>query len=112
MSSKPFNPCGATIAVAGATSAPSGVQATNTVNATAHRIVNSGSVLVHVAFGEDASTAQTNAVIPTGGGSNAKNSYAIPAGAMEVITAPANSYWSAITASSTATVYVTPGRGV
>lgn len=112
MSARAFNPCGPTINVDGATSAPSGIQASSNVTATAYRIYNAGASVAWVAFGIDAATAQANAVIPTGGGANAKDSYAIPVGAVDIISAPHNTYWSARTASGTAEVYITPGRGV
>lgn len=109
-----FNPIGKTVVVAGATTAPSGVQVLSlgAPAAEQYRIYNSGAVLAHVAFGVDASTAQTNAVIPTGSGSNSKSSFPIPAGAIEVVSALPNCYWSAITPSSTADVFVTPGSGL
>lgn len=108
---RPFNPSGPTINVDAATSAPAGLQASG-VRAEQYRIQNNGTVTAFVAFGDDASEAQSNAVIPTGGGNNAKNSFPLPAGAIEVISGPIDCYWSAITASGTAEIYITPGKGI
>lgn len=112
-----FNPGGKTIAVAGATTAPTGGQAI-AFNATAsshtnqYRIHNAGTVTAFIASGVDASTAQTNSVIPTGTGASSKDSYPIVAGGVEVWSFPPNTFFSAITASGTATIYITPGSGL
>ena len=110
----PFEPTGPTIKVAGDTTSPSGITTTSrggSINMQ-YRIHNNGLVTAYYAFGVDAGTAQTNAAIPTGSGANAKDSYPIGAGALEVLTAPRGTFWSAITASSTADVFVTPGGGI
>lgn len=108
---RPFNMTGPTVLVAGAGTAPTGVQAlaVGATPAENYRIQNNGTVTAFVAFGKDASTAQTNAVIPTAG--NSKNSFPVPPGAIEVVSANVDCYWSAITATGTASVYVTPGMG-
>lgn len=112
----PFQPIGNTILVAGATTAPTGVTTVTTGVAAEgciqFRVHNAGAVTAHYAFGADGATAKANAVVPTGDGSNAKASYPLPAGAVELITAPRDTYWSALTASSTASVFITPGVGV
>lgn len=108
-----FNPTGKTIVVAGATTAPSGVQAPSDVSTTTQfRLHNAGTVTAFIAFGVDASTAQTNAVIPTGTGANSKYSFPLPPGFAEVFSAPNATFWSAITASGTASIYITPGSGL
>lgn len=107
-----FNPTGPTVDISGATVAPSGLQVKSVGAGPAeqYRVFNSGSVTVHVAFGVDAATAQTNAAIPTAG--VPKNSIPIPALGVEVISALEDCFWSAITGSSTAEVYITPGKGL
>jgi hypothetical protein len=63
------------------------------------RVYNSGAVDVFIAIGSSAITATTS-------------SLPIPAGAVEVFeTGPSATHIAAITASSTATVYFTSGRG-
>jgi len=109
-----FKPLGKTIKVAGAGTAPTGIAAP-TENAGSgaeqYRAHNAGLVTAHIAVGQTAALAQTNAVIPTGGGANSKNSFPLPAGAVEVFTLPPDSFFSAITPSSTADIFITPGRG-
>jgi hypothetical protein len=114
MASYPFFPTGKTVAFTASTTAPSGVVAPSS-NALAvelqYRIHNSGTATVFIAFGATAALAQARAVIPTGTGSNSKDSYPLVAGAVEVFSAPANSCWSGIIATGTASIYVTPGAG-
>lgn len=62
------------------------------------RVYNAGLVAVFIQFG-DSSVVATVAKMP------------IPPGAVEVFTIAGATYFAAITASSTADVYVTPGRG-
>lgn len=114
MSFRAFNPYGPTILVAAATSAPTGLQAASSgaPQSEQYRVYNAGSTTVFIAFGVDASSAQSNAVIPTGASSNAKNSYPIAPGIPEIFTAPKNCFWSAIMASGTASIYITPGMGL
>lgn len=114
MSFRAFNATGPTILVVGATSAPTGLQAASSGAPPAHeyRVHNAGTVTAFISFGTSAGTAQTNAVVPTGAGASAKNSYPLPAGFVEVFTAPPDCYWSAITGSGTANIFVTPGDGL
>lgn len=114
MPNRPFNPTGPTVLVAGATSAPSGVQVPSVGAGPAqqYRIHNGGAVTAFVAFGISAAAAQADAVIPTGSGANSKNAIPVPAGAIEILSLSPNCFVSAITGSSTASVYVTPGEGL
>lgn len=114
MLTKAFSPTGKTILVDGATSAPSGIQAPEegTGGGFQYRIFNAGTVTAFLAVGTTAGEAQTNAVIPTGGGSNSKSVVALPAGITEVLSFPMNSYFSAITATDSASIYIVPGKGL
>lgn len=108
-----WNPCGKTINIDAAAAAPVGLVSVQLANdAVQYRVMNDGLVTAFVAFGSTGAIAQTNAAIPTDASAAAYFSIPVPAGAIEVITAPPNSFWSAITASSTAAIYITPGRGV
>ena len=109
-----FDAYGPTILVAAAASAPTGVQASSSgaPKAEQWRIHNAGTATVFIAYGVDAATAQANAVIPTGTGANSKRSYPLVAGGTEVFSAPIDTYWSAIIGTGTASVYITPGRGL
>lgn len=112
MYTKAFSPTGKTILVAGATSAPTGVAAPElgTNQGYQFRIHNAGSVLAHLGFGASAGEAQTNAVAAVAGTS--QFSVPLPSGVVEVLSFPIGSYFSAITATSTASIYITPGKGL
>lgn len=66
------------------------------------RIYNAGTATAFLNFGTSAVTATTSG-------------FPVPSGAIEVITIPGNAtttYAAAITASGTASVYITPGAGI
>lgn len=112
MSFRAFNPTGPTIKLVAATTAPTGLQAIGAPPANQYRIHNAGTTTAFIAFGTSAGSAQTNAVTPTGAGASSKNSYPLPSNAVEVFTAPLNCFWSAICASGTDDLYITPGEGL
>ena len=106
--SAPFTPSGNTVAFVAATSPPTAVQAlSTTLGGNQYRILNSGSVTVFLGMGTSASSAVSNAAVVTTTGQ------AIPllAGTDEIITFPPNAYFTGITSSGTANVYITPGDG-
>ena len=73
-----------------------------------YRIFNSGSVIVFLGFSPNTTIANTNAVIVN----TTAASYPIIPGAVEIISGPANSFFTGITAAGNSTIYVTPGFGV
>ena len=106
--SAPFTPSGNTVTFMAATSAPTAIQAvSSTIGGNQYRIVNSGSVLVFLGIGKDATSAAANAAVVSTTGQ------AIPllAGTDEIITFPPNAWFTGITSSGTASIYVTPGDG-
>lgn len=106
-----FNPQGKTVVVAAAV-APLGVQASVDIQLNAYgqyRIVNNGTVIVHLGVGSTAAEAQTNAVAAVSGTS--ANRIPIVPGAVEVMSFPVNAFFSGVAASST-TLYITPGLGM
>lgn len=108
----PFNPQGKTIVVAANAVAPLGIQATVDVQLNSHgqyRIVNTGTVTVHLGVGSTAEEAQTNSVAAVSGTS--ANGIPIVPGAVEVISFPAQSFFSGISSAAT-TLYITPGIGL
>ena len=111
MYTKAFSPTGKSILVSAATTAPTGVAApeSGTNQGYQFRIHNAGTVTAFLAVGVDASSAQSAAVIPTG---TSQFSVSIPAGIVEILSFPIGSFFSAITASGTASVYITPGKGL
>lgn len=109
MSTNAFLRLGNTVVFTAATSAPTPVQATNlNLGATQYRIINSGTVVVFLGVGDTSASANTNAVVVS------SSQYSIPLlpGTDEVLTFNANSYFTGITSSGTAVVYVTAGDGM
>ena len=104
----PFTPSGNTVTFTAATTAPAAVQAVSTtLGGNQYRILNAGSVVAFLGIGTTAAAANAAAVAVTSSGS------AIPllAGTDEVITFAPNTYFTAVTASSSAVIYITPGDG-
>lgn len=107
--SAPFTPSGNTVTfTAVITTPPTPVQAVSTtLGGNQYRILNAGSVTVFLGIGRDAAGATANATVVTG------NATCIPllAGTDEILTFTPNSYFTGITSSSSAVVYITPGDG-
>ena len=109
MGTNAFQKTGNTVVFTAATTAPSAVQAaSSTLGGNQYRIINSGSVTVFLGYGSTAALATAAATVVTTSGE------AIPLlpGTDEILTFVPNAYFTGITASSTATVYVTPGDGL
>jgi len=102
-----FVPLGNTAAITAATSAPTGVQITGALQ---YRVINNGTITAYLGIGKTAAQAQTAAAIPVSG-TPASGLPLVP-GAVEIISANDGAFFSAITASSTTTIFVTPGDGV
>lgn len=104
----PFTPSGNTVTFTAATTAPAAVQAVSTtLGGNQYRILNAGSVVAFLGIGTTAAEANAAAVAVTSSG------LAIPllAGTDEIITFAPNAYFTAVTSSSTAVIYVSPGDG-
>lgn len=107
--SAPFSPVGNTVVITASTSAPSPVQVTsNTLGGNQYRIINSGSVIAFLGYGQTSALAASGAVVPT---TTQSNCMALLPGTDEIITFVPNAYFSAITASSSATLYILSGDG-
>jgi hypothetical protein len=107
-----FNPQGLTVAITAASSAPTCVQALvyNSVQPRGQfRIINSGSVTVHLGVGATAASAAANAVAAASG-SPAAGIPLVP-GAVEILRFTSEAYFSA-KASENTTLYITPGTGL
>jgi len=111
MDKKPFSPTGKTALVVAAVSAPLGVQVPEigTVQGIQYRIHNAGTVIAYLAVGTSAANAQANAAIPT---ATPEYSIPLPAGVVEVLSFPVGSFFSAITGSGTANIFITAGKGL
>jgi hypothetical protein len=104
----PFTPSGNTVTFTAATTAPAAIQAVSTtLGGNQYRILNAGSVTAFLGVGTTAAAANSAAAVVTSSGQ------AIPllAGTDEIITFLPNAYFTGVTGSSTAVIYITPGDG-
>jgi hypothetical protein len=79
-----------------------------TLGGNQYRIINSGSVTVFLGYGAASSDAANNAVVVTSTGP----AYPLLPGTDEILSFVPNAYFTGITGSSTAAVYITPGDGM
>ena len=105
---------GNTITLTAATSAPSPVQCSSvTLGGNQYRVINASTTVgCFLSFAADAATATSNCVIPTGAGANSTRTLYLLPSTDEVITFIPNAYFTAITASGTAVLYISPGDGM
>jgi hypothetical protein len=104
-----FTKTGNTVTFTAATSAPTPIQCVSTtLGGNQYRIINSGNVTVFLGYGSTASDATNNSVVVTTTGT----SFPLLAGTDEILTFVPNAYFSGITSSGTASVYITPGDGM
>ena len=104
-----FTKMGNTVAFTANTSAPTPVQAaSSTLGGNQYRIINSGNVTVFLGYGVTASDATNNAVVVTTTGT----SFPLLAGTDEILTFAPNAYFTGITSTGSANVYITPGDGM
>ena len=109
MSTNAFTKTGNTVVFTAATSAPSPVQCSSTtLGGNQYRIINAGNVTVFLGYGVASTDATNNAVVVTSTG----NAFPLLAGTDEILTFVPNAYFTGITSSSTASVYITPGDGM
>lgn len=109
MGTQAFTKLGNTVAFTAATTAPTAVQAvSSTLGGNQYRIINAGLVTVFLGYGTTADEANTNAVVVTTNGA----SVPLLPGTDEILTFVPNAYFTGVTSSSTATVYITPGDGM
>jgi hypothetical protein len=111
----PFAPIGTASLIAASNVAPSGVQlagdpTAETLGFRQYRLHNAGNATVWYAYGANATLAASAAVIPTN--ASVGGAHPIPAGAVEVITAPVAKYWSGITSAVNCSLFISPGIGV
>ena len=104
-----FQKTGNTITFTAATSAPSPVQAVSTtLGGNQYRIINTGTVTVFLGYGTTSSDATNNAVIVTTTGP----AFPLLPNTDEILTFVPNAYFTGITASGTAQIYITVGDGL
>jgi len=104
-----FTKTGNTVTFTAATTAPAAVQCvSSTLGGNQYRIINAGTVTVFLGYGSTASDAGNNAVIVTGNAS----SFPLLPNTDEILTFTPNAYFTGITSTSNAVVYITPGDGL
>lgn len=109
MSTNAFTRTGNTVVFLAAASAPTPVQClSTTLGGNQYRIINSGSVTVFLGYGVVSSDASNNATVVTTTGP----AYPLLAGTDEILTFVPNAYFTGITATANASVYITPGDGM
>jgi hypothetical protein len=79
----------------------------STLGGNQYRILNAGSVTVFLGIGKDAAGATANAVAVT----NTAAAIPLLAGTDEILSFAPNAYFTGITGTSSAVVYITPGDG-
>ena len=104
-----FTPMGNTVTFTANVAAPTPVQClSTTIGGTQYRVINSGTVIVFLGFGDTSTQASSNASVITTTG----RAFPLLPGTDEILTFNANQYFTGITVSGTANVYVTPGDGM
>jgi len=104
-----FTKTGNTVTFTAATSAPTPVQcASTTLGGNQYRIINAGTVTVFLGYGATASDASNNAVAVT----SSQASFPLLPNTDEILTFIPNAYFTGVTGSSTAVIYITPGDGL
>lgn len=106
--SAPFTPTGNTVTFTAANVAPTPVQCvSSTLGGNQYRLLNAGSVTVFLGVGTTEAQASASATVVT----TTANCIPLLAGTDEIITFTPNAYFTGITSSSTAVVYITCGDG-
>jgi hypothetical protein len=109
MGTQAFTKLGNTVAFTANVAAPTPVQAVSTtLGGNQYRIINAGSVTVFLGYGATASDASNNTTVVTTTGA----SIPLLPGTDEILTFVPNAYFTGITASGSAQVYISPGDGL
>lgn len=104
-----FTKTGNTVTFLAATTAPTAVQCvSSTLGGNQYRIINAGTVTVFLGYGTDAATANTAAAVVSTTG----QSFPLLPNTDEILTFVPNAYFTGVTSTSNATVYITPGDGL
>lgn len=104
-----FTKTGNTVTFLAATAAPTPVQCvSSTLGGNQYRIINSGSVTVFLGYGTSASDANNAATVVT----TTAPAFPLLPNTDEILTFVPNAYFTGITSSGNATIYITPGDGL
>lgn len=104
-----FTKTGNTVTFLADTTAPTPVQClSTTLGGNQYRVINNGTVTVFLGYGASASDATNNAVQVT----TSQASFPLLPSTDEILTFIPNAYFTGVTASGNATIYITPGDGL
>jgi len=104
-----FTKTGNTITFVANTSAPTPVQClSTTLGGNQYRVINTGTITVFLGYGSTSAEAANNAVVVT----SSQTAFPLLPSTDEILTFVPNAYFTAISASGTATIYITPGDGL
>lgn len=107
-----FTSLGKTVTVTAASTAPTPVQVpSTTLGGNQYRVINlSSNTACFLAYAQTSADAATNCVIPTAG--NSETVLPLLPQTDEILSFVPNAYFTAITSSGTADLYITPGDGL
>lgn len=106
--SAPFTPMGNTVIITAQNPAPTPVQLISySAAASQYRVINSGTTIAFLGYGNNASTATAGANTPN---TSLSNCIPLLPGTDEVLTFVPNAYFTA-NASTSTVLYITPGDG-
>jgi len=104
-----FTKTGNTVTFLAATTAPAAVQClSTTIGGNQYRIINAGTITVFLGYGTTAAAANSSAQVV----SSSQEAFPLLPNTDEILTFVPNAYFTGITASGNATVYITPGDGL
>ena len=104
-----FTKTGNTVTFVANTSAPAPVQClSTTLGGNQYRVINTGTITVFLGYGTTSAEATNNAVVVT----SSQTSFPLLPSTDEILTFVPNAYFTAISSSGTATIYITPGDGL
>lgn len=109
-----FTMLGKTVKLTAANVAPTPVQVpSTTLGGNQYRVINlSSNTACFLAFAQDSANAATNCVIPTGDAANSTTVLTLLPQTDEILSFVPNAYFTAITVSGTADLYICPGDGL
>ena len=104
-----FTKTGNTITFTANVAAPTPVQCVSTtLGGNQYRVINTGTITVFLGYGSTSAEAANNAVVVT----SSQTAFPLLPSTDEILTFVPNAYFTAISASGTATIYITPGDGL
>lgn len=104
-----FTKTGNTVTFLAATTAPTAVQClSTTLGGNQYRIINAGTITVFLGYGTTADAANSAAQVVT----SSQTAFPLLPNTDEILTFVPNAYFTGITASGNATIYITPGDGL